>query len=140
MPEILLDVPIAAPPAVVFTAVSTPAGLDSWWTLTSSGVPTIDSPYLLSFGAGHPWRARVHRYVPERVFELLISRADPDWRGTRVGFRLEHRGARTWLRFAHRGWLRRNEHYRVSVNCWACYLRILRRSLEAGERVASGLI
>jgi uncharacterized protein YndB with AHSA1/START domain len=135
MPDILLDLPIAATPAAVFAAVSTPAGLDTWWTLSAAGIPAIGSEYQLLFGPGHQWKARVVRYAPERAFELLITTADADWRGTRVAVTLEDRGERTWLRFAHRGWRRRNEHYRVSCNCWPCYLRILRRSLEFGERV-----
>jgi hypothetical protein len=61
--------------------------------------------------------------------------ADDDWMATRVGFRLEGRKSGTWVGFYHTGWPSANEHYRVSCNCWALYLRILRRYLEHGESV-----
>lgn len=64
-----------------------------------------------------------------------MLRADADWTGTRVGFRLESRPPGTWVRFWHTGWQDANEHYRISCHCWAMYLRILRRYLDHGESV-----
>jgi hypothetical protein len=60
----------------------------------------------------------------------------PDWDGTRVGCELttESPGL-TRGRFYHTGWPEDNEHWRVSCYCWAMYLRLLRRYLEAGELV-----
>lgn len=135
MPDILQDFPIGATPARVFEAVSTPAGLDQWWTKSSSGKAAEGAEYGLGFGPKYDWRARVTRAVPEREFELRIERADGDWEGTRVSFRLEARGSATWVQFGHLGWPTANEHYRVSAHCWALYLRILRRHLEHGESV-----
>jgi hypothetical protein len=48
-----------------------------------------------------------------------MTRADDDWTGTHVGFRLQLRDGATWLQFSHAGWKSPNEHYRVSSNCWA---------------------
>jgi hypothetical protein len=81
------------------------------------------------------WRAKVIRAVKDSEFELELVRADEDWTGTRVGFDLEERGATSWLRFAHVGWPKANEHYRISSHCWALYLRVLRRYVENGEIV-----
>lgn len=135
MADILHDLPIDAPPDRVFHAVSTPEGLDTWWTQRSAGAPQEGAEYELGFGPEYDWRARVTRCVPGREFELEMARSDRDWLGTRVGFRLEPRGYGTWLRFSHTGWPAPNEHYRISCNCWALYLRVLRRSLEHGESV-----
>jgi uncharacterized protein YndB with AHSA1/START domain len=135
MPDIFHDLPIKASLDRVFQAVSTPQGLDCWWTERSEGKPTDGAKYELWFEPGYEWRARVTRCVPDSEFELQIVRADDDWIGTRVGFRLEDREGVTWLAFYHTGWLSANEHYRVSCNCWAMYLRILRRYLEHGESV-----
>jgi uncharacterized protein YndB with AHSA1/START domain len=136
MPDILHDLPIKAPLGRVFECVSTPPGLDCWWTLRSKGTPALGSEYELCFGPQYDWRARVARYGPESDFELEMVKADKDWTGTRVGFQLEPRGEATWLRFHHTGWPSVNEHYRISNACWAMYLRILRRYLEYGETVA----
>ena len=91
--------------------------------------------YVLWFGPEYDWRARVTRIAPPNDFELEMTRADDDWTGTHVGFRLQPRDGATWLQFSHAGWKSPNEHYRVSSNCWAMYLRILRRYLEHGETV-----
>lgn len=136
MADILLDLPIRTTPERLFGAMTTPAGLDAWWTLRCSGEPRTGAEYKLHFGPGYDWRARVVRCVPDEEFELEMSVADRDWVGTRVGFGLEPRGDVTWLRFHHRGWRESNEHYRISCNCWAMYLRVLRRFIEHGETVS----
>jgi uncharacterized protein YndB with AHSA1/START domain len=136
MVDILHDFPIHAPAERVFRAVSTPEGLDTWWTTRSAGTPREGAEYELWFGPAHDWRAKVIRCVPNSEFELEMVQADGDWVGTRVGLRLEPRGAVTWVRFHHTGWPTPDEHYRISCNCWAMYLRVLRRSLEHGESIA----
>ena len=135
MADILQDFPIRVPPARVFEAVSSPALLDRWWTVRSTGEPRLDAIYELDFGPGYRWRAVVTRCEPEVAFEWKLTEADRDWTGTRVGFELVAVGSGTEVRFHHRGWPEANEHYRVSCHCWAMYLRLLRRHLEHGESV-----
>jgi uncharacterized protein YndB with AHSA1/START domain len=135
MPDILHDFPIKAPPTRVFAAVSTANGLDTWWTKSSNGTPATGEEYALSFGPEYEWRARVTRCVPDKEFEVEMTHADADWTGTRVGVRLDPRDGATWVQFHHSGWREANEHYRISCNCWALYLRVMRRSLEHGEAV-----
>lgn len=136
MADILQDLPISAPVRDVFNAVATPRGLDEWWALSSSGSPTPGAEYSLDFGPDYQWKARVVECVPDKVFELELTEAMPDWMHSRVRFELEDRGKDTWVRFSHRGWPEASEHYRISTHCWAMYLRVLRRHLEHGERVA----
>jgi uncharacterized protein YndB with AHSA1/START domain len=137
MADILHDLPIAASAARVFEAVSTPAGLDRWWSLRAEGWPGRGAVFALDFGPGHDhWRAQVTEYAPSHTFELELVEAMPDWVGTRVRFELEPASdANTRLRFAHLGWPHASEHYRVSSFCWAMYLRLLRRNVETGEVV-----
>jgi uncharacterized protein YndB with AHSA1/START domain len=135
MADIFHDLPIKAARGRVFRAISTAHGLDTWWTKRSAGEPLEGTEYRLWFGPEYDWRAKVARCVPDAEFELEIVHADSDWMGTRVGFRLEPRSGATWVQFYHTGWPGANEHYRVSCNCWAMYLRVLRRSLEHGESV-----
>ena len=135
MHDILHDFPIGVPVASVFAAVSSPAGLDAWWTKRSAGKPVEGAEYDLHFGDGYDWRARVTKCTPDEHFELELTEADDDWKGTRIGFQLEERDTGTWVRFHHVGWPADNEHYRGSCYCWAMYLRVLRRHLEHGESV-----
>ena len=136
MADILQDFPINASPARVYEAISTPAGLDQWWTQRSAGSAADGREYELWFGPQYDWRAVVTQAIKPTEFELKMTRADADWLGTRVGFRLEGGPDKTFVRFHHVGWPEPNEHYRISSHCWAMYLRILRRFLEHGERVA----
>jgi uncharacterized protein YndB with AHSA1/START domain len=133
--DILQDFVITATPDRVFRAVSTPAELDSWWTMRSAGAARVGTTYDLGFGPGYDWRAEVTQCVPDENFELHLIQADADWLGTRVGFHLERHTAGTQVHFHHTGWPRSNEHYRTSCYCWAMYLRLLRRMVEQGEIV-----
>lgn len=135
MPDISHDFPISAPAERVFQAVSTPTGLDTWWTKRSSGEPAEGEEYQLWFGPEYDWRAVVSRCVPNTEFELTLTSAHEDWRGTRVGFLLEEKDGATHVRFHHSGWAEADDHYRGSCYCWAMYLRLLRRYVETGETV-----
>ena len=124
---------IHAPRSVVFQALSSPNGLDAWWTQRASGEPVVGSTYQLGFGADHHWQAIVRRCVPDAEFELEFTSAGADWMGTRVAFELEQKDATTHVRFDHTGWPTANDHYHSSNYCWAMYLRLLKRYVEHGE-------
>ncbi|MBK5256329.1 MAG: SRPBCC domain-containing protein [Vicinamibacteria bacterium] len=135
MADILHEFPINAPVARVFEGITTPAGLDQWWTQFSSGEPGPGAEYALGFGPEYDWDARVTRYVPNEEFELELVEAMDEWLGTRVGFRLTEAGDHTQVSFWHSGWKEATPHFRTSSYCWAMYLRILRCYLETGETV-----
>jgi len=135
MPDIRHGFPISAPPARVFQAMADPAGLDAWWTLRSSGEPVAGHRYTLGFGPGYDWEAVVRSVTPGVELEWEITKADADWTGTRVGFRLDASGGETRVEFHHTGWPEANRHFRGSSFCWAMYLRLLKRYVEGGERI-----
>jgi uncharacterized protein YndB with AHSA1/START domain len=135
MADIFHDFPVFAPVEEVYAAVTTPSGLDAWWTETSSGRPETGSEYDLGFGPDYDWRARVTRAEINRSFELELTTASDDWTGTRVGFQLEPVGDHTQVKFYHTGWKTPGEHFRISSFCWAMYLRIMKRWVELGETV-----
>ena len=136
MTDIIHEFTVKAPPERVFQLFATPAGMDKWWTKTSSGEMREGGTVRLYFGPQYDWQAKVTRHVVPSSFELEMTQAHPDWMGTRVGCELrpEGKGA-TRVRFYHTGWPEENEHWRLSCFCWAMYLRILRRNLEYGETV-----
>ena len=135
MSRILHDFNVNADPAKVYEVITTPAGLDEWWTSRASGKPVVGEEYQLWFGPEYDWRARVDEAVPASRFTLEMTAADNDWMGTRVGFTLEPAESGTTVRFSHTGWRAENEHFRISSYCWAMYLRIMRRFAEMGETV-----
>jgi uncharacterized protein YndB with AHSA1/START domain len=136
VPNIVHELVVRAPREQVFRAMVTPDGLAQWWTKASDGKPLLGAEYRLFFGPDFDWRGTVTRYEPDSVFELAITKSDPDWIGTRVRCELQTEGAAdTRLRFFHTGWPVENAHWRISCYCWAMYLRIMRRYLEHGEIV-----
>ena len=132
MPDINHLFTIRASVEKVFQAITTPTGLDAWWTITSKGSPVLNTTYELFFGAKWDWRATVTIAEPDAHFEVEMTRADPDWEGTVVGFKLEASGENTNVDFYHTGWKSANAHFRTSSFCWAMYLRHLRRYVEGG--------
>jgi uncharacterized protein YndB with AHSA1/START domain len=136
MPSIVHELVVKAPPDRVFRAMATPEGLDRWWTKTSQGKPQEGAEYGLFFGPEFDWQGKVTRYQPHSTFELQMTKAHPDWIGTRVGCELHAEGTgNTRVLFYHTGWPTENEHWRVSCFCWAMYLRVMRRNLEYGDTV-----
>jgi uncharacterized protein YndB with AHSA1/START domain len=132
VPDIFHAFRVYGPAARIFETVSTPAGLDVWWTKTSA---VHGADYDLGFGPGYDWRAVATKSVANEIFELEIAAADPDWNGTRVGFEIHPKDKFTEVLFRHAGWPADNDHYRSSNYCWAMYLRLLKRYVEHGEVV-----
>lgn len=134
MPDIFQHFQVHAPASKVFRGIATAEGLDTWWTERAS---RHGDEFMLGFGPNYDWRGVVSRSVPDREFELTLTKADDDWRGTKVGFVLDEAkgGGTTNARFYHTGWPESNDHYRISCYCWAMYLRLLKRYVEHGEVV-----
>jgi len=135
MVDITHHFPIAAPIDKVFRAISSPGGLDQWWSRSSSGEPAEGAEYELDFGPGYTWRAQVTRCVENETFELTLTDAHEDWLGSKVRIDLAAQDESTRVRFRHSGWPSANDHYYTSCYCWAMYLRILKRFVEHGETV-----
>jgi len=135
MNDIFHYFPINASIAKVFDAISTPNGLDKWWTKRSSGKVDIGETFHFHFEPDYNWTAVVSKCTPDKEFELTMQNSDQDWKGSKVGFHLIDKNSVTEVQFYHTGWKENNEHLRISNFCWAMYLRILKRNLEFGEFV-----
>lgn len=135
MADILHDTFIRVPAGRVYEVVSTGEGLDRWWTKRATGHGELGEEFILWFGPEYDWRAEVTEAQPGRLFELVMTRSDRDWLGTRIRFDLVPQAEGTTVRFAHTGWREPGEHFRISNYCWAMYLRLLKRFLEQGETV-----
>ena len=135
MANILHEFTISAPPERIFECMTTPAGLDQWWTHYSSGKAEVDALYTLGFGPEYDWEARVTKCAKDAEFELELIEASDEWIGTRVGFHLASLGDHTRVSFHHSGWKAETSHFGTSSFCWAMYLRLLRRYIENGESV-----
>jgi len=119
----------------VFNGISTPKGLNIWWTKKSEGEPILGTTYKLNFGVLYQWEAIVTKSKLNKLFELQMTKADEEWTKTKIGFSLTAKNNFTEVGFYHKGWQDKSENYKFSSYCWAMYLRILKRNIENGEKV-----
>jgi uncharacterized protein YndB with AHSA1/START domain len=138
-----IEIDLVAPPARVYEAIATEAGVTSWWT-EGTFAEEVGEVGRLAFGSG--WtELRVERLVPERGVEWTcvgqsIEHFDPtdEWVGTRIVFRLESldSGDRTHLEFTHHG-LAGLGCEEMCVKGWDHYIRVsLRALVETGQGAA----
>ncbi len=120
-------------PSLIFDAMTTPSGLDRWWTLESAGKPILHSDYRFYFSEAFDWRATVTLVEIAKSIDWKMTEADIDWTGTSFGFRLKTLSDKTLVEFYHKDWKKTNEHFRRTSFCWAMYLYLLKRYLEYGE-------
>lgn len=117
----------------VFEAISTPEGLNNWWTLRCSGNPKINEEYNFYFAEEYNWFAKVSKYSKNKELEFAITHAMLEWMPTRFGFRLkETANAVTYVEFYHENWKEISQEFRIASYCWANLLRQMKQYLEEG--------
>jgi uncharacterized protein YndB with AHSA1/START domain len=133
MPEILHQLLVRGAPTAVYEALTTPAGLATWWTHDVTGDPAVGK--VLEFGFNHRTtvlRMQVAALQPEHRVEWHCLGGQPEWENTHVSFTLTAVPEGTIVRFHHSRWLWRDG---ILAQCsfdWARYLLSLRTLVETG--------
>jgi hypothetical protein len=110
---------LAASPAAVYAALTTPAGLRGWWT--------EDCDVAVEPGREVRWLC-----VGAHIAAGQLARRD-EWIGTRLVFRIAAEGAgRTRLEFEHLGLVPEFECYGMCSSGWRHYMASLARFVETG--------
>ncbi|MFE4356946.1 MULTISPECIES: SRPBCC family protein [unclassified Kitasatospora] len=149
MPEIALQLDIAAPRDVVLAALTTHDGLTAWWT---TGVDRDGDVLLFDFpDVPEPFRLRVERADRDRVVWTNAGSFPPHWAGTWISWELSDQpGApdeptasepdrpaapgRTRLLFRHGGWQPGSEDGVPAVaGTWAELLVRLKDYAQSGK-------
>ncbi|PIF46353.1 uncharacterized protein YndB with AHSA1/START domain [Chryseobacterium sp. 52] len=133
--SILHDLEVDATLENVFQMVSVPEFLNEWWAHYCQGIPESDSEYTFEFSKDFIWKGKVSKLNAPYEIEFLMTEADADWTGTKVGFILKETENGTGISFYHTDWKDTNDHFRKTSFCWAMYLRILRQFVEEGLHV-----
>ena len=126
---------VIGPIESVFEAISSARGISKWWSRKTTGYSEFGALLELEFSDDVHWQAQVTEMVPPTEFEVTLTRSDPDWMDSRVGFQLSSGPKAVDVKFYHKGWKEANDHYYISSYCWAMYLRIMKRYVEFGEFV-----
>jgi len=124
------DIEINASPSKIFDGITNPDKLNIWWTVKSSGEPSIGNKYNFYFDKEYNWWAKViNLNTPYNITFQMID-ADDDWLGTVLSFSIIERSSDTnILRFEHTGWRSINDHFRRTSYCWVLYLQKLQQLL-----------
>jgi uncharacterized protein YndB with AHSA1/START domain len=133
--EYTVELMLAAPRARVFSAISTPEGLASWWTPIVSGSLAPGTRFELGLPAsGSTIELRVERARRPAVVEwtCLGHSGHREWEGTTLEFRLgERRAGETALSFRHAGLEPQLRCFDASRSEWERVLTDLRETVEA---------
>jgi len=126
---------IAAPPQVVFDAVTTAEGLAGWWTTTVRAQPAAMGGRI-EFGFHDPFNPimQIREYDPARAVEWQgVGGHDPFGAQTTIRFELEAIEDRTRVRFHHILGREVGPDAVASANSsWGYYLNSLRQLCETG--------
>jgi uncharacterized protein YndB with AHSA1/START domain len=139
-----IEIELAAPPARVYEAIATAAGVSAWWT-GGQIAEEVGATGRLEFGKSGWTELRVERLIPGRevVWACVaqdIANFDPrdEWVGTTIRFSLEplDEGARTKLGFVHEG-LAGLGCEEMCTKGWSHYIGVsLKGLVERGEGAA----
>lgn len=116
-----------------FEAVSTPTGLNNWWTLQCNGIPKLSEVYNLNFTDEYNWFAKISKFEDNESIEYSMLDAMEEWLPTQFGFKLNEINAnKTEIEFYHTNWKEVSKEYKVASFCWAMLLNQLKNYLENG--------
>ncbi|MFJ2863022.1 SRPBCC domain-containing protein [Kitasatospora sp. NPDC087314] len=135
MPEIALQIDVAAPRDVVLAALNTHDGLTSWWT---TAVDREGDVLLFDFpDVPEPFRLRRERADQDRVVWTNAGAFPPHWAGTWISWDLADQPGepgRTRLLFRHGGWQPGSEEgVPMVAGTWAELLVRLKDYAQSGK-------
>jgi uncharacterized protein YndB with AHSA1/START domain len=135
MPDILHLIRIAAPPPLVYRALTTADGIRRWWTRDADLDEVRGGTGAFRFNGGKAvTRVTIDALEPPRrvAWRTISAHAPGGWEGTTIAFDLRAEGRGTALAFAHRGFSEESEGFAIVNTVWAHFLISLRQYLETG--------
>jgi uncharacterized protein YndB with AHSA1/START domain len=105
MAEIEQQIPIKAAPDKVYAAITTPAGLRSWWTADTKAEEKVGGKAEFGFDKrGTVFRMKIEKLDPGKSVVWNCHGDHPEWVGTILTWELRPEGDGTTLRFAQSQW------------------------------------
>lgn len=131
MPDMHHQIQIAAPPEKVFEALTTQAGLQSWWTSDTVTEPRPGGSAQFGFhNRSVIFRMHIQELTPSKkvVWECLGD--DEAWKGTRLTWDLSADDGATVLHFAHANWRSGEGYFAVCNSTWGELMYRLKNYVE----------
>jgi uncharacterized protein YndB with AHSA1/START domain len=127
MPDIQLAIQIASNPETIYPLIATAKGFSQWWAADIT--EAAQAVELGFFGRSTIYRLRLAADSPPNHADWICETGD-EWSGTHITFRLETRGAGTFVRFTHGGWQAATDYF---VSCTATWGELMYRLKSAAE-------
>jgi uncharacterized protein YndB with AHSA1/START domain len=135
-PQILMQFDVAAPPEEVYRALTTQAGVTSWWSTRSEVPGEVGGVVKVAFpDAPFTWDLRVDDAEPGSRLAWHCVGGPPPWIGTDIVFQLAPGadGQGTRVLFDHVGWADADAMYRIVTYGWGQVLSHLKAYAETGK-------
>jgi len=135
MPDILHQLTIKASPQQVYAAITTQAGLSSWWTHDTKAEPKVGTVSEFGFlNRKIVFKMRVDVLQPNSCVSWYCLGGDPEWEDTSLSFELTRTPeGHTQIYFLHHDWKTTSGIFALCNFDWAKYLTSLRDYLETGK-------
>jgi len=133
MRKLELEIEIDAPASEVWKAISTAAGIASWF-MPAKVEPGAGGQITLDWGGGMESTSRIEIWEPEKHLRKVDDRPEPAVPQV-IDYLLEGRGGKTVLRLVHSGFgdsADFNNEYDSTNIGWKLFLQMLKNSAERG--------
>jgi uncharacterized protein YndB with AHSA1/START domain len=122
---------IDSSPDVAYAALTTLAGLSSWWASDTTGSVDVGGVIKFRFVPGG-FDMKVAELAPSKRVVWQVVEGPAEWIGTTVNWEITQDGAYTVVLFSHLGWKAPVEFMHHCSTKWAMYLMSLKSLIETG--------
>jgi uncharacterized protein YndB with AHSA1/START domain len=132
MTDIKHKLTIKATPDIVYNAITTQQGLESWWAKQTVAKPEVGFVNIFTFGTAKN-EIKVTALERDKKAVWNVIHSAEEWNGTSIWFGLEGKDGKTILRFAHDGWRAETDFYAECNFAWGQFMMSLKSYCETGK-------
>ncbi len=122
-----------AAPDHVYQALTTQAGLQSWFTPHVEGQVSEGHEVKMSFSGKEPFRWRMSAFKPTTHVHWKCLEGPGSAKGTSVTYTLNGQGGQTVLECDHGGWPEGHEAFATCNTLWGILMGRLKEYAETGK-------
>ena len=135
--SIVHQLTIKSAPNVVYAALTTQAGLASWWINECKAEPKVGFINTFHFEGYPNTEMRVRKLTENKKVVWKCVGGDKQWIGTRLKFSLKENDGHTILKFKHSKWKKQSDFFAVCNFHWARHFIMLQHYCESGKSLLS---
>jgi len=134
MPDLTHQIAINASPQQVYAALTTRAGLASWWTADARADEKVGGAAEFGFNKrGSVYRMVIQALDPGKQVVWNCQGDNPEWAGTTLTWTITPDGSASVLRFTHGNWKSASEFLAMCNSTWGELMYRLKDHLEGNS-------